>query len=285
MGELALAAEKEQTQLRRSARRLTIQDEIADETNAANADYKIKMDAFNKEIAALDKHGKDYENRLKALQNRQTELTQAHENQITQIQDKAEEARNGRILSAMQHFNYEIARGMTSVLMRHESFGKMIVGIGDQIASGMMQNAIKSILMDDMTKERDAAKAARKMYLAGMEFPFPVNVVMAPTMAAAAFASVMAFEVGGIVPGVGRGDIVPAMLTPGEAVLPKDLTEGLTNAAKFGNLGGQSGDIHVHVHHNPTIHALDAQGMERVLQKNAHVLTRHFHNELRKLNR
>src|SRR6185369_5348146 len=94
-----------------------------------------------------------------------------------------------------------------------------------------IRNAIKSILADDMTKEHDAAAAARKAFLAGMQFPFPVNVVMGPVLAAAAFASVMAFQEGGLVPGVGIGDVQPAMLEPGETVLPKKMSENLSRAA------------------------------------------------------
>jgi hypothetical protein len=58
-----------------------------------------------------------------------------------------------------------------------------------------------------------------------------------------AFASVLVLENGGVVPGVGHGDIVPAMLEPGDAVKPKRLTEGLTMTARSGNSGGG--------HHNP----------------------------------
>ena len=41
-----------------------------------------------------------------------------------------------------------------------------------------------------------------------------------------AFAAVMAFEEGGVVPGVGKGDTVPAMLTPGESMVPGGVMEG-----------------------------------------------------------
>jgi hypothetical protein len=100
-----------------------------------------------------------------------------------------------------------------------------------------------------------------------------------------AFASQMAFAEGGIVPGVEMGDTVPALLTPGEAVLPKDLTERLSNAARFGNSDGGGGDVHVHVHHSPTIHALDSQGRERVLEQHADLISRKTANHFRKMNR
>ena len=126
---------------------------------------------------------------------------------------------------------------LANTIMGHESATKMMNSLMSQMAQGMIDNAIKSIMADDMTKERDAAKAARKAFNAGIELPFPVNIVAAPTFAAAAFTSVMAFEQGGMVPGMGtaaHGDVVPAMLSPGEAILTKDLTEGLTQRHRAG---------------------------------------------------
>ena len=100
-------------------------------------------------------------------------------------------------------------------------------------------------MMDDFGKEKDAAKAARKAYNNGMEMG-PAGVVIAPIWAAAAFASVMAFQGGtDSVPGTGSGDIVPAMLEPGEGVVPKGVMDGLSNVARNGGLDG--GGTHNHV--------------------------------------
>ena len=109
------------------------------------------------------------------------------------------------------------------------------------------------------------------------------GIVMGPVLGAAAFASVMAFEGGGIVPGVGIGDIVDAKLEPGETVIPKKMTEQLNRAANSDDAGPRP--VQVHVHHAPTIHALDAESMGRVLQKNAEVLTKHVEHTIRKMNR
>src|SRR6185436_925140 len=111
-------------------------------------------------------------------------------------------ARNARILAAEDQMRNSVAQGLAGFLMRHQSFAAMISSLGDQIATGMIQNSIKSMLALDMTKPKEAAAAARKGYLAGMHFPFPINLVMAPTLGAAASASVMAFERGGLVPDV-----------------------------------------------------------------------------------
>jgi hypothetical protein len=283
MAEIELAATEEHSRLMLSGHRVTEQQITANELQAANRDYDIKKTALDQEIAALDKFGKEYENKRKALQDKETQLTQSHENQITQIKDKAEIERNKRILSAESQFENTWAQGLTNMLMRHQSFGAMMTSIGSQIASGMIQNALKSMMADDMTKEKDAAHAARKAFNAGMEFPFPANIVAAPAMGAAAFASVMAFNKGGLVPGVGNSDSVPAMLTPGEHVDDKELTNGLRGMVRNGGAGGHT--YNVRAHFAPNISALDADGVDKVLIKHQDIFQKHFESSLRKMNK
>lgn len=285
MGSLTVQAEKEAAALRMSAKRVTDQERMTSEIQLANQEYALQIAANGQEIAALDKGGKDYENKLKALQDKQTEMTRAHENLITQIKDTAEEDRNRRVLAASQRFNEDFSKGLANVALRHESMAKMVMSLGDQMVAGMIQNAIKSILVDDMTKEHDAAKAAREAYKTGWKFPYPSNIVMAPALGAMAFATTMAFASGGIVPGSGNGDTVPAMLTPGEAVLPKALTEGLSNAARNGNLSGGGGEVHVHNHFSPQIHAVDSDGVDRLLKQHGDKFAAHAENHVRKMNR
>ena len=56
----------------------------------------------------------------------------------------------------------------------------------------------------------DAKAAARGAFKWVMEtIPFPLDLVLAPAAAAAAFAGVMAFEQGGIVPGGGLAMLHP----------------------------------------------------------------------------
>jgi hypothetical protein len=76
------------------------------------------------------------------------------------------------------------------------------------------------------------------------------------------------------------------MLTPGETVIPKQLSEGLMNAAKTGDMG--NGGTHYHIaspHFSPTVHALDADGVDDVLEKHAEKFHKAFETTLRKLNR
>jgi hypothetical protein len=284
MGALALAAQREQQQLLDSSHRMTDQQRMAEALQVANEEYALKLTALSQQIAALDKGGKDYENKLKQLQDKQKQLIQAHENEVTAIKDKAEIERNQRILSAETRLNDSIAQGLTQTLMRHQTFGAMMVGIGNQVVSGMMQNAIKSVMANDFTKESDAAAAARKMFLAGSHFPFPANIVMAPALGALAFASVMAFADGTDgVPGFGKGDKIPAMLEPGEGVVPGGVMDGLRNMARSGTMSAGS---HYHAHVNPTynLQALDASGMDKVLDTHHDTLQRHVEKTIRKMN-
>jgi hypothetical protein len=285
MGELLLSAQKQHQAMLDSARHVSEAKRIQEETQFADAEYANKLKEFQREQAALDKNGKDYANKLKAIQDKEKQLDQQHANEIAAIKEKAQIESNARILSADNRFADALSSNLTKTLMGHQSFAKMINQLGDQVVSGMIQNAIKSMLTDDMTKERDAAAAARKAFNIGMSMG-PAGIVLGPVFGAAAFAAVMAFEGGGIVPGTGTGDIVPAMLTPGEGVVPKGVMEGLSNLAKSGGMSGGTTQItHVHIHHSPTIHALDSEGMDRVLEKNSATLQRHFEHTLRKMNR
>jgi hypothetical protein len=284
-GELILAAHRQAVALMESLRNVSRAKQMSDETQDATLEFQLKQAALNKQLAALDKYGKDYQNKLKALQDQERQLVQAHEQQLTDIKVRAELERNRNIEAAEQQFNSMIARELTQTLMGHQSFAKMMDSIGNQVVSGMMENAIKSVLANDYTKESDAAAAARKAFNAGMHFPFPVNLVAAPVLGAAAFASVMAFAGGtDAVPGVGRGDTVPAMLTPGEGVVPGGVMDGLRNVAKNG--GFQRGpSYHIHPVFSPQVQAFDSDGVDKVLEQHADKFHKQIERTLRRLNK
>lgn len=284
-GMLSLAAAKQYLEMENSARRVSMEERIQQEINLANSEYIIKTLALQKEMNGLDKSGKDYENKLKQLQNKEKQLTQQHENEITAIKEKAETARNQRILASFNQFNDSVARGLTQSIMGHQTWGHMLLSIGDEMIAGMLQNAIKSALMMDFGKEKDAAKAARKAYNWGMENGGPAAPILAPTMGALSFAAVMAFANGtDSVPGIGRGDSVPTMLTPGEGVVPGGVMDGLRNMARS---GGFDQGQHVTVHVRPTYHVntIDGDGMGKALAKHSDQLQRHFEGVLRKMNK
>ncbi len=282
MGELRIAAEREHQAVLLQTKKRGDHERVKSDMELAEEEFQAKMKCFRDEIAALDKDGKDYENRLRAIQNREKELIKAHENEKTRITEEAERKRVKEISDAERSLEDSIARGLTSTLMRHQSFAAMMGSIGSGIASGMMQNVIKSAMMEDFGKEKEAAHAARLGFLAGMKLPFPANIVMGPVLGAAAFASVMAFQGGGLVPGVELGDVVNAKLEPGESVLPKKMTEQLNRAANPDEAGGHT---HLHIHQTNHLHAIDSTGVKQMLDKHKDEFSRHFHSELRRMNR
>jgi len=130
-------------------------------------------------------------------------------------------------------------------------------------------------------KQPHKKKAASSTYKTVSQYPI-VGPELA-LLAAAAFAGTMAFmNSGGTVPGIGNSDSVSAMLTPGEAVLPKGLTERPTKAT------GDSGVTHeTHIHIRPTnnVQAFDSRGIDTVMNEHASRIAHHVSKHMRKQNR
>jgi hypothetical protein len=285
MGELELTAAKQHQAMMDSLHRVSAQQRGSEEIANANQEYTLKRQAMQQEAAALDKDGKDYENKRKAIQNKELQLTKEHENEVTQIKQKAEEERNAKILSAENQFNDTIARGLTQVLMGHKSFASMMNSIGNEVVTGAMQNALKMIEANLLGKESDAAKAARTAYNIGLDYGGPAGMALGPVFAAIAFSTMSGFQSGtDRVPGIGPGDKVPAMLEPGEGVVPGGVMDGLRSMARNGGMGGGT-QYHAHSDFKPTVHALDADGVDKVLEKHGAAFQKHVEGVFRKLNR
>jgi len=284
-GELQLAAFKTNQAMQDSARHLSAQQRIAEETANENVSFGIKLIASAREIAALDKSGKDYQNQLKALQDKEKQLIQEHENEVSAIKEKAEEQRNARILSAESRAASQIASGLTDSIMRHRSWSSLLVSLGDQAAAGLIKNSLMVLMQQDKERLGDARKAATSAYATGQKIGGPAGMILGPVFAATAFAGVMAFESGGIVPGVGRGDIVPAMLSPGEGIVPGSMMARLDAMSRAGNMGTAGPTYHLHMTNHMNASALDADGVDTVFEKHADKIQGHFQNALRRMNK
>ncbi|MDR3764438.1 MAG: hypothetical protein P4M01_10115 [Acidobacteriota bacterium] len=284
-GMMQLAAAKQYLEMENSARRVSMEERIQQEINLANSEYIIKWTALQKELNGLDQSGKDYENKLKQLQNKEKQLTQQHANEIAAIREKAEIATNKQVLGAFTQFNNSVNSELTRSIMGHQTWSHMLLSLGDQVVSGAIQNAIKTAEANAIGKESDAAKAARKAYTWGLENGGPTAPYLAPILAALAFSTVTGFANGtDSVPGVGRGDTVPAMLSPGEGVVPGGVMDGLRNMARSGGFD-QGPRAHVTMHMHMHASALDADGMDKVLEKHSGKFQKHFEATLRKMNR
>jgi hypothetical protein len=207
-------------------------------------------------------------------------LDKKHVNETQEI--AAQEVAAHRQAAAMMANNY--AQGFLRVAEGQESLSRM----ANQVAESIISNSLKALIATTM-HAKDEQLAQAKVWASGAgsavaKIPF-VGPILAPVAAAAGFLAAMAFEQGGIVPGTGSGDVVPAMLTPGEGVVPKGVMEGLSNLARNGNMGGTTHVTNVRAHFAPTIHAVDAAGVDRMLEKHSDRFQRHFEGVLRKQNR
>jgi hypothetical protein len=285
MAEMELAQLRTAYQVLRQTRHVNADEQTQEDLELANEEFAIKMAALKRQEQALDANAKDFEVHLKQIQDREAELTQQHEDQITNIREKADRDRAAKLKAGMDQEREMFAQGFASVLMGHQTFAQMMGSIGDQITSKILQQAIADAMAMDFGKEKDAAAAARKMFLAGAHFPFPANIVMAPVLGAAAFAAMMAFNTGtDMVPGDPRaGDVVTAKLTPGEGVVPGGVMDGLRNVARNGGFDKKP-SINVHVSHAPSVQAFDSTGVDKVLDMHEDTFVRKIEKVVRRLN-
>jgi hypothetical protein len=283
MAALSIEAEKTAQALIDSSHRISAEQRVNEETKIATEEFDLKKQALDKELTALQGSGDAYNNKVKQIQDQEKQLTAQHVNEIAQIKEKAQAQQNQAILSAEQQAESQLAAGLTKSIMGHQTWAQMIDGFARQAGEALIKNSLMVMMGADKEQLANAKKAASSAYATG-ESMGPAGVVLGPVMAAAAFAGVMAFADGGVVPGVGNRDTVPAMLTPGEGVVPKGVMEGLSKMSKEGGMDGGS-HVHMAAHFSPTVHAMDSEGVDRVLEKHADQFHQHFQRTLRKMNK
>jgi hypothetical protein len=285
MSMLALSASKEAQALQNSAHQVSLKKQLDQEIAFADQEMKIKLAAAQEEAAGLDKSDKDYTNKLKANLDKQKQLIQQNADGVTALRENAAKKTNDAIKASDQNFLNSLNSQLTSVLTRHQTVGAMMISMGNQVVSGMIKNALQMETVNGRQRFDDARTAAVAAFKNGEKAGFPVGLVLAPVMGAAAFAAAMAFNTGtDYVPGIGAGDTVPAMLTPGEGIVPGGVMDGLRTMARNGNM--QSGPtINHHVHVQYHVNTIDGDGMKDVLDKHADQLHEHFNNSVRKKNK
>jgi hypothetical protein len=151
----------------------------------------------------------------------------------------------------------DFSRGIVSWMNGQETFGRAMQKVWTQFADTvvssllkagfqMIANAAQQNALLDSTKMHQAASAARSTWAAVSAIPI-IGPFLAPEAAAAAFAGVMAFESGGMVPGYGP---TPAIVHGGEMILNADQQRAL------GAGGGDTFHYHQHIAGNATSETL-----------------------------
>jgi hypothetical protein len=240
--------------------------------NGENKRYAKQVAAYEHERQLLTSTGEQRVADEQKINNKEEEEAQKHENKMNELTRKGEQQR----ADLAKHF-------AQMTLFENKSMAAAMEQLGKQMLSELINNTIQGLMVkeDAAAKEKlmDAGSAARGAYTGVMDMNLPpmVGFPLAIASGAAAFAGVMAFAQGGEVPGSGMGDTVPAMLTPGETVVTKALTEQVK-----GSTGAGRGTT---VHFAPVIHAIDSNGVEAMLTKHAATFERHVTSTIRKANR
>jgi hypothetical protein len=280
MGELMLAADRQAGQLRVSEGRMSLQERLDMEMSFNAREYDLKKQELQNEITALDTSDKEYENKKKALNNKILELDQQLANQDAALTNQAQQKEIAGIQALQKRMIDAYANGFTQVLMRKESFSHMMRQMDTQMATDALKSALQLSMELATVQGRKRFGDARTA--AADAFASAGNPILGTVLAATTFAEVMALESGGIVPGVGKGDIVPARLEPGEGVLNNRVMDGLRNVSRGG--GSSGGDVHNHFSFSPQIHAVDSEGVDRMLTKHHQVFQKHIASHARRLN-
>jgi hypothetical protein len=289
MGELQIAAQKEASQNIMTRITQTAADRIALEMSLENQSFQIEKAAINDKLTSLDASDREYLNKVQQLYNQLEELEKQHNNKMLAIQNQADATEYKNLTDAQHKVLEGYSRGFGQVIIGKESFLHLMQQMDSQLVGNMLQHVLMSMATLDFGKEKQASKAARDAYLSAMDgIPAPANFFIAPAWAAISYAAVMGAQEGAdMVPGVGRGDIVPYMLEPGEGVVPGGVMDKLRGLADRGGLDAGGGGTHIHVHFRPTYHvsAIDGASVRGMLEKHADEFTNHVTHTLRKMNR
>lgn len=224
----------------------------------------------------------------------------------TETQDLSTQIR-GTLQSAITQFNASFSQSMAKSIVESRSLGQATRQVAAQILESMLSTIIKigvqwlelhtmKGLLDKLDSAQQIATAtattaalkALAASLAGSNAiasfslaPWPIDTG-APAFGASMAAAALAMAEGGIVPGYGNGDTVPAMLTPGEMVLPKPISQTVQSLTQGG--GAKGGDTHHHWTFAPQVTATDDEGVDRLLKEHGDKFHEHAMALLRKRN-
>lgn len=137
----------------------------------------------------------------------------------------------------------DIGNGLTALITQTGSVGDAFAKLGMDVLQIVEQVIIKELihLIMELTIVKTLMSAVFGFF--GFSGGGVVPASSAGGWAAGGFAEggIAGAAGGWQVPGGGFGDVVPAMLTPGEIVLPVEISKGLQNAIKGGTLTGADG--------------------------------------------
>lgn len=151
---------------------------------------------------------------------------------VTQLGQKWKQTFNQSLSQTFDQFASRLTSGTKGIVQSFASLEMAVVGSLEHVAAQMLANALTQKAISEGTKLDDAKTAAANVYAQVSGIPV-IGWILAPVAAAAAFAAVLAFEKGGIVPGR-AGEAVPILAHANEMVLPADISTGMRSMIETG---------------------------------------------------
>jgi hypothetical protein len=243
--------------------------------DAKLAEAQAAMDVAETSGAGGGLNTADYNNALAEYRNYQAQRLQIAaeaDRRITAVSDAELKTETKEYQAYLHQFNSEFANAYANIEMGHETLGKSAARMYDQMTTSLLKNLAVAALaqMEGLALHKtvaaqkqltDAKGAAGGAYNALADVPI-IGPFIAPIAAATAFAAVMAFDEGGMVPATQM-----ALVHSGEAVLTPQQTENLKAAADEGG-----GDTHYH-DHTTTITTMDSADFKSFLKRNPGALS------------
>jgi hypothetical protein len=269
-----------------ASRNASIQEQTALAVASEEGIYAVQRAGLQRQLETLQQSGVEKLADVQKIQQQIEALNLEHETRKTQIQTQGDIQRATEFNRAMASMESRAASSVLSILGGQRSFVSVMGGLANQLTQNVIQAGIARMNGQRAEQLSDAKTAASHVYAEVSSWPV-VGPFLAPIAAGGAFAAVMAFNEGtDAVPGVGNRDTVPAMLTPGEGVVPGGVMDGLRKMANNGGFDGGSGQtVHVHVRPVYNLQALDGKGIDRTLKNHTGTLTKHFNQQVRRMNK
>jgi hypothetical protein len=263
--------------------KITKQQEIQLLIDAENVEYAAKMKALDDELAMLDVGTAAF---ATAMARRQA-LEIQHQTQITQTQTQGDKAASpfgnlGTDVTGQfeRAFTELTTHATTAQRFLQQTFQEIandfihlvVQMVAESTAFAAVESGLKSMFaavfpaasaalssqatINELEIQQKAGVAAAAQFANVIEsVPFPENLALAPSMAAAAFAQTEAFGVAGSADrGAYLSQDMPIFAHARELVLPADISDHIM--ASMG--GGGGGDTHYHVNVNHSVSAIDA---------------------------
>ena len=269
-----------------ASRSASIQEQTALAVAGEDAMFGVERDGLQRQLEALQESGASKVAEVERVQEQIEALNRGHEVRKFEIQAQGARRQANSFDGALQHMESGAAQSAFRILSGQQSFVSVMGGLINQLSQNLIQSVLERQNVQRVEQLGNAKVAASNVYAEVSSWPV-VGPFLAPIAAGGAFAAVMAFNEGTDgVPGVGNRDTVPAMLTPGEGVVPGGVMDGLRKMANNGGLGAGNGQtVHVHVRPTYNLQALDSKGIDRTLKNHTTTLTKHFNTQVRRMNK